>query len=695
MAEPRQTYVNLGPELPAENEFLRGKALLQSMHSSCGAGGGGIGGPKLHDENRQSDPRTGNLYEHLVTLLKLILETQPTHALDQFEMLSYQVKRERGGGTGGSGAGAGLVQEDTEARAPTEEPVSADYKHVKIEGTLLKHPKHKWDEPPYSKSALPTNWGGIFDNEDEIQRLQNLGITSFLIEQGGIGLGRTEMLRVWLSIRKLSLKLKTIVKLRFWGKIMGTESSYYIAEGEFEAEMPPDDGVPAPYDDWRPYEHKTEENPSMIHKESTYEEETEKEPSPTNELPEEQMKLNEARKIFLQDLPKNKWCPLAPIPPEPRGRGLNRWDYFACTNLGSDEWFRLPPVRAEHIFYARNIRRLFTGRPDAPVQQGPGELGEFHGLEVHLLRAQIARITSACWVAPAGIYEIDEEAELEEGEQPETLMEVEEFEPPEFEELLDRNNWLHIRPYILPQGRCSFISQKQAASTLKDVLDNITSKNDTNKEIGWFHPTVIEKWTERFKAQEEKADEELEEEEEEAGGGAGAEEPQEGPGLLGTIEEDAVLIPVGDIGLPTGRANRSKSRSITLTSRPLIAWRVKPSSVLLPKNCCVAIVSSGRWPGAYSLGRGGDFVNVYVGWGQKVLSASFSPLRIPKLMSEYNEEEQPTGGGSLSETNDPTPLEEEALRELKEARRLAREAKAEEEEENEGGEEGEEDEDED
>ncbi|VDQ08555.1 unnamed protein product [Trichobilharzia regenti] len=90
-----------------------------------------------------------------------------------------------------------------------------------------------------------------------------------------------------------------------------------------------------------------------------------------------------------------------------------------------------------------------------------------------------------------------------------------------------------------------------------------------------------------------------------------------------------------------------------------------------------------------------DFVNVYVGWGQKVLSASFSPLRIPKLMSEYNEEEQPTGGGSLSETNDPTPLEEEALRELKEARRLAREAKAEEEEENEGGEEGEEDEDED
>lgn len=61
------------------------------------------------------------------------------------------------------------------------------------------------------------------------------------------------MMRVWLSLRKLSLKLTTVVKLRFWGKILGTQGSYYIAEGEFEPGADPDGGVPGPFDAWRPY----------------------------------------------------------------------------------------------------------------------------------------------------------------------------------------------------------------------------------------------------------------------------------------------------------------------------------------------------------------------------------------------------------------------------------------------------------
>ncbi|CAH8670229.1 unnamed protein product [Heterobilharzia americana] len=415
--------------------------------------------------------------------------------------------------------------------------------------------------------------------------------------------------------------------------------------------MPPDNGVPAPYDDWRPYTQKKEDKVSpdqrkYFSREDSYGEDGEKK-SVSDELPEEQTRLSQARKLFLQDLPK----------------------------IMVDEWFRLPPVRTEHIFHARHIRRLFVGKPDAPVLQGPGGLGEFPGLEVHLLRAQIARITSACWISPAGIYEIDEEAELEEGEQPETLMEVEDFEPLEFEELLNRNNWQHIRPYILPQGRCSFVAQKQAVSAMKEILDG-------RKDIGWINPIVAQKWIEKFKAKGEMNDEETEEE---GGEGEQLEEPQEGPNLLGTIAEDTVLKATENVGLPTARITRSENRSIKLTSRPLIAWRVKPSSVLLPKNCCVAIVSSGRWPGAHALARGADFVNVYIGWGQKVLSSSFSPLRLPKLMTEFNEEQ----ADGLIEVNDPTSLEEEFLRQKKKERHLARETKAEEEENEESGEEDE------
>ncbi|GAA51180.1 radial spoke head protein 4 homolog A [Clonorchis sinensis] len=585
MTEVKRGFADLGPEMPPPEQFLRGKALLQSMHG---------GGPGMHDENRDSDPTTGNLYEHLVTLLKVILEQQPTHAMDQFEELSRQVKRELGGGAGGSGAGAGLVQEDIEATAPTAREDTPEYLHAKTERTLLKHPKHKWDDVVFSKSPLPAPWGGYYDDDDEIQRMQNLGQASFLVEQAGAGLGRSEMLRVWLSIRKLSLKLTTVVKLRFWGKIMGTQGCYYIAEGEFEAGMDADSGVEGPFDNWRPFTAEPQSSDKAVPVREVSENSEQK---PEKEMSPEEAKLAEARVVALENLPKNKWVPRAPIPAEARGRGTNRWDYFACTKLGSDEWFRLPPARPEHIVYARHIRHLFVGRPDAPVPRSPGALGDFPGLEVHLLRAQIARITSATWISPAGLYQVDEEAELEEGEQPETLMEVEEFEPPQFEELLDAANWQHTRPYILPQGRCSFVSQKRAAAALRENMDDPKEK----------------------------------------------------------------------------RATKPKGRTIRLTSRPLPAWRVYPSTVLLPKNCSVAIVSSGRWPGAYTLARGADFVNIYVGWGQKSLASNFSPMWYPNVMKEFSEDAMP-----LIETNDPTPLEEEAVRAAKEARRLAREARAEE-----------------
>ncbi|CAH8593945.1 unnamed protein product [Dicrocoelium dendriticum] len=582
MAETSPGYADLGPELPAVEEFIRGKALLQSMHG---------GGPGLHDESRSSDPRTGNLYEHLVSLLKLILEKQPTHALDQFEELSRQVKREKGGGAGGSGAGAGLVKEDIEATAPADREESLDYLHAKVERTLLHHAKHKWDENVFSTSPLPAPWGGYYDDDDEIQRLQNLGQASFLVEQAGAGVGRSEMLRIWLSIRKLSLKLTGIAKLRFWGKIHGTTASYYIAEGEFGAGVEPDKNVPAPFDEWRPYVPRDE--PENLASQMSIRDASEySEPKPETEMTELEQKLALAKEAAMQNLPRNTWVPRAPIPPEARGRGTNRWDYFACTRLGADEWFRLPPARPEHIFYSRFIRRLFTGKPDAPVPRPPGGMGDFPGLEVHLLRAVIARITASTWISPAGMYEIDEEAEVEEGEQPETLMEVEEFEPPQFEELLDPANWQHTRPYILPQGRCSFVSQKRATAALRQAMNDPVEKE-------WIDPSVAVRWEAKFQNQVD-IDEAMEEE---GGEAEEPETPQEGPGLLGTIEEDAVLTALGDVGLPTGRATKS-SRPLKLTSRPLPAWRVYPSTVLLPKNCAVAIVSSGRWPGAYTLARG-------------------------------------------------------------------------------------------
>lgn len=81
------------------------------------------------------------------------------------------------------------------------------------------------------------------------------------------------------------------------------------------------------------------------------------------------------------------------------------------------------------------------------------------------------------------------------------------------------------------------------------------------------------------------------------------------------------------------------------------------------------------------------FANIYLGWGNKYLSANYQPPRLQALSKEFDDE-----AVALKETSDPTVQQEEELRLRKEARRLALEA-ADEEEEEEGEGEGDEEED--
>lgn len=82
--------------------------------------------------------------------------------------------------------------------------------------------------------------------------------------------------------------------------------------------------------------------------------------------------------------------------------------------------------------------------------------------------------------------------------------------------------------------------------------------------------------------------------EEEGGEEEEEDEEEEGPDLLTPVDEDAPLNPLGLMGISVlGHSN----------SAPVPAWNVRPSTVLLPVNCAIAVVSSSRWPGAYALAR--------------------------------------------------------------------------------------------
>lgn len=68
---------------------------------------------------------------------------------------------------------------------------------------------------------------------DQVETLlPNVNEIGFYLEQAGVGLGREEMQRVFLALKKL-VESQALLHCRLWGKILGTESSYIIAEAEY------------------------------------------------------------------------------------------------------------------------------------------------------------------------------------------------------------------------------------------------------------------------------------------------------------------------------------------------------------------------------------------------------------------------------------------------------------------------------
>lgn len=52
------------------------------------------------------------------------------------------------------------------------------------------------------------------------------------MEQAGVGLGRDEMQRVFLALKQLA-QTQFLPSCRLWGKILGTERNYIVAEAEY------------------------------------------------------------------------------------------------------------------------------------------------------------------------------------------------------------------------------------------------------------------------------------------------------------------------------------------------------------------------------------------------------------------------------------------------------------------------------
>ncbi|NWV90290.1 RSH4A protein, partial [Machaerirhynchus nigripectus] len=345
----------------------------------------------------KTSTRSGlNLYDHFANILTKILDEQPENTVDIIEDISKDMKW-------------------------------AQFQK-KMDTLRDEHPILPIFEAAEKCKALFVKEAGEEEREEldeEMPSLPNVMETAFYFEQAGIGLNKDESYYIFLSLKNL-INVQPVQTCRFWGKILGLEMNYIIAEVQL---------------------HEGEEEEETAEEEEGTVAEEEKEMGEGEEEGEEKEKEAEP--------PKSTYKPPPEIPREENGTGTNKYVYFVCNEPGKP-WVKLPPVTPAQIVCARKIKKFFTGRLDAPIVSFP----PFPGNEANYLRAQIARISAGTHVSPTGFYQFaNEDEEEEDGD---AYEENPEFEPPPVAEMVESlATWAHHVKGILKQGRCVWINPTQ------------------------------------------------------------------------------------------------------------------------------------------------------------------------------------------------------------------------------------------
>jgi radial spoke head protein 4A len=338
--------------------------------------------------------KTG-LDTHLQLLLQDILQSRTPETASQIELVSK------------------ILKKTPEPRLPDKATLRACKKellHFKkpVPPPTLEEGEEDDAPPPEDPPAEEGNDGQI---EDVTKTMR-------LMSMANLGLADDEVFRLHLALKKLA-KSQPVEKVRFWGKINGTQQDYYIAEAVMK------DGS--------------------------------REPPPAEE------EEPPAEEDGDPDAPKEPKPPKIPQPPmeEPGTaddvivKSPNQYMYYVCSRP-DEPWVRLPDIKPIHISGARSLRRLFTGKLDTPVYGCP----PFPGKEQELLRATIARISHCCALAPRQCFGLEgEEGEEQTVTKAELGTEPGQFSGVNAAEMAPTDTatgWVHAYLDILPQGRCAF-----------------------------------------------------------------------------------------------------------------------------------------------------------------------------------------------------------------------------------------------
>jgi hypothetical protein len=229
-------------------------------------------------------------------------------------------------------------------------------------------------------------------------------------------------------------------------------------------------------------------------------------------------------------------------------------------------------------------------------------------VEEVFIRALIARISSSTIIAPTDyiqVYQPEEEEEQKEQHEEEE----EGKEPPpkqlrlvvnkEFEAVEDVSSieWVHVRPFLLPQGRETYKKAAKPPKLPKEVKEKKPREGEEEEE----------------EDQREPPEDEPAEEEEEA--------PEEGLELFGNVGEDEPM----------------------REEEP--CWQNKTFPSPIPGQS-FQLTESVRWPGALNISDGKKACSFYYGSGIKVILDGFQPPAPPRIAGEYRRK--------MTERKDPT-----------------------------------------
>lgn len=214
-----------------------------------------------------------------------------------------------------------------------------------------------------------------------------------ILENVGIDLGKPNWYKLKLAMKKLMINEKAST-LKFFGKIYGRQSDYYIVYGKLK-------NYP-----FQKYSKDKFPNPEKI----------------SNHF-------------------------------EPKGlEGVNSLTFWVSNNF-LEEWFQLPDIYPHHLSTARQFKYIFTGDLKAKVNS----FVPFKGNESHLLKCTILRIMHACFVVPEGYLETkaiensEETFGIDIGDK--CTQVVTGFTMPSNEDLLQPTKWQHEFAYIFPNGK--------------------------------------------------------------------------------------------------------------------------------------------------------------------------------------------------------------------------------------------------